>query len=191
MRLRIEDSFVRKFVIVLIAALLAACGNGGSTGASGGTVIAVSNGDFEKAADGDDVVDWTFVQHAGVPSYKVGLDHQDPGQGKTSFRMERTHAQIYGSIMQRLDFKSYAGKKVRLTALTKTENVGPDGWKLYINTNAPNGLAYSKGQTGTSGWQTQTLDFAVPQPVGEVTIGATLLDAGTAWLDDVHLQVVD
>ena len=194
---RIESIVVQKILIALMSTSLAACGNSGGGSASSPAAapapaaIAVANADFEKPLDGEDVAGWTLLQHAGVPSYKIGLDHDGAGQGQTSFRIERTHPQYYGSITQHIALKPYAGKTVRLSALTKTEGVGPAGWKLFIDAKVPHGLAYSSGQSGTSGWQTQSLDFKVPDQVGEVTIGASLLDAGTAWLDDVHIHVVD
>jgi len=45
--------------------------------------------------------------------------------------------------------------------------------------------------TGTQDFRKITLRTQVPTGALEVEIAAVLSDRGTAWLDDVHLRVVD
>ena len=141
---------------------------------------------------GEDIPGWTLTHHAGVGGYKASLDQNDPAQGKTSLRFERVAPQVYGDMMMRLDLSKYAGKTIELSAMLKCADVGPKGWKLFINANQPGTLAYSPGIKETTAWQKQSVRLKLPaQGAGDVTVGVTLEDAGTGWADDVHLQIVD
>ncbi|MEP6483541.1 MAG: hypothetical protein ABJB01_03760 [Rudaea sp.] len=141
---------------------------------------------------GLDIPGWTLTHHAGVVGYKASLDTNDPAQGKSSLRFERIAPQVYGDMMVRPDLSKYAGKTIELSAMMKCADVGPKGWKLFLNANQPGTLAYSTGMQGTTGWQRQSVRLKLPaQGASDVTVGVTLQDAGTGWMDDVHLQVVD
>jgi len=186
----------KKFLIgLLIATLCAACSKNGADGASpaapAGESIAIANGDFEQPASGDDIPGWTLTHHAGVVGYKATLDRDGAAHGQTSLRFTRTEPQVYGEMMQRLDLARYGGKTVELSAMMKSADVGPKGWKLFINGNLPGTLAYSSGVKETTGWQRQSVQLKLPPRISDVTIGATLLDSGTGWLDDVQLHVVN
>lgn len=164
---------------------------GSSVGLQSGETIAIANGDFEQPASGEDIPGWTLTHHAGVVGYKATLDHDGAAQGQSSLRFTRTEPQVYGEIMQQVDLARYAGKTVELSAMLKSADVGPKGWKLFINGNAKHTLAYSPGMKGSEGWQRQSVQLKLPAQIGEVTVGATLLDSGTGWLDDVQLRVVN
>lgn len=182
-------------IAFLVAMQCAGCsqGNpgGSSVGLQSGETIAIANGDFEQPASGEDIPGWTLTHHAGVVGYKATLDHDGAAQGQSSLRFTRTEPQVYGEIMQQVDLARYAGKTVELSAMLKSADVGPKGWKLFINGNAKHTLAYSPGMKGSEGWQRQSVQLKLPAQIGEVTVGATLLDSGTGWLDDVQLRVVN
>ena len=186
----------KKFLIgLLIATLCTACSKNGADGVSSavpaGESIPIANGDFEQPASGDDIPGWTLAHHAGVVGYTAALDHDGPAQGQTSLRFTRTEPQVYGEMMQRLNLAKYAGKTVELSAMLKCADVGPKGWKLFINGNLPKTLAYSPGVKETTAWQRQAVQLKLPTQIGDVMIGATLLDSGTGWLDDVQLRVLN
>ena len=170
----------KKFLIgLLIATLCAACGKNGGDGASSaapaGETIAIANGDFEQPASGDDIPGWMLAQHAGVVGYKAMLDHDGAAHGQTSLRFTRTAPQVYGEMMQRLNLARYGGKTVELSAMMKSVDVGPKGWKLFIAGNVPGTLAYSPGVKETTGWQRQSVQLKLPAQISDVAIGATLL----------------
>jgi hypothetical protein len=187
---------VKRICIAVLATMMGACGHSGSDGTpapvAAGIPIPIVNGDFEQPMSGEDIPGWTFAHHGGVAGYKASLDHDDPAQGKTSLRFARVEPQVYGQMMMRLDLSKYAGKTIELSAMLKCADVGPKGWKLFINGNQPHTLAYSPGVKDTTGWQKQSVQLKLPaQGADDITIGVTLQDAGTGWADDVHLQVVD
>ena len=180
---------------LLVTTLCTACSKNGADGPSSavpvGESIAIANGDFEQPASGDDIPGWTLTQHAGVNGYKATLDHDGAAHGQTSLRFTRTEPQVYGEMMQRLNLARFGGKTIELSAMLKSADVGPKGWKLFINGNLPGTLAYSPGVKETTGWQRQAVQLKLPPQIGDMMIGATLLDSGTGWLDDVQLRVLN
>lgn len=184
---------IRIGLTVFAAAAICACSQQGpgGTDASVGQTIPIANADFEQPASGDEVPGWTLAQHAGVAAYKAMLDHDGAAHGQTSLRFTRTAPQVYGEMMQRLSLARYGGKTIELSAMLKCADVGPKGWKLFINGNVPGTLAYSPGVKETTGWQRQSVQLKLPTQIDDVTIGATLLDSGTGWFDDVQLRVVN
>ncbi len=175
---------MKKLILIVTALALVACGKNADSGRN----IAVLNGDFEQVASGGGIPGWTLVQHAGPPSYDMAVEAEGAYAGKGSFRMTRTVEQFYGSIKQDVAVGKFAGQWLELSAMVKTRDVGPAGWKLMI-------LGIDKGEfspafTGTSDWQRATIRVQLPNGVSTISVGATLLDAGTGWLDDVQLNVV-
>jgi len=156
--------------------------------------IALRNPDFEAGLGADGAIEgWTQSQHAGPPSYKFAIDHDVSATGAASFRIERTREQVYGLIAQNVPIAAYAGHTIELTAQTKTDNVGPHGWQLTLTFTGgvPNPRRSAPSVTGTQDFRKITLRTPVPSGALEVEIAAVLSDRGTAWLDDVHLRVVD
>jgi hypothetical protein len=186
---------MRYFILITAIAFLAACGSGknsasaGDTAAASGQALVVVNGDFEQAAHDHNVPGWSITQHAGPASYTSGIDSDGAFKGYGSFRITRTHEQVYGSIVQDVAVAKFAGKTIELSAMMKSENVGPRGWKLFVN--APGKQVYSQGLTGTIAWKREAVKLELPANARTITIGASLLDGGTGWLDEVELRVLD
>ena len=176
-----------RVAIPLLAVFLAACGRGGN---EGGHAIPLANADFEQTAGDGSIPGWDISQHAGEKAYDVRIEAEGAFAGHASLRMTRTREQVYGSVTQRVPALPLAGKTVEFSAMLKTQDVGTRGWKLLINGDAPRALAYSEGLTGTAGWQRQAVRMTVSPNVRNLTVGVTLLDGGTGWMDDTQLRVV-
>ena len=151
----------------------------------------VVNGDFEQTASDGSIPGWDQVQHAGEKSYEMRIDADGAYAGHGSFHMIRTKPQVYGSLTQNLDLRAYAGKTLELSAMLKSHDVGPDGWKLMVNGNLAGTLQYSPGLTGSTDWQRQSVTLKLPPNARRVTIGVTLLDAGEGWADNIEAKVLD
>ena len=182
-----------RFALLICALLLAGCGNHGSptAAAESGQPVAIVNPGFEQAGSTGVVPGWIFLQHAGVRGYEAALDTGHPYSGQQSARIQRLQPQVFGSLVQRVDANALKGKTVELSAMLRSKDVGPKGFKLYLNGGRPNTVKYSAGVTGTTGWQRQAVQLKVPATVHELTLGVTLLDSGSGWVDDVRLQVID
>ena len=174
---------------VVLAVVLTACAVAAAKGpAARRTTLPVVNGGFEQAADAATVPGWIIAQHAGVQAYEMRIDPATAAEGKASFRVRRLGNQVYGSVTQVVAAPVSAGKTLELSARIKTADVGPGGWMLFID---GAGQRESKNAVGTGDWHLVKVRLKLPAAVRDVTIGALLLDRGTAWLDDVRLQVVD
>ena len=174
------------------ALLLVACANpDGGAGSSTRAIasIAVANAGFEEPGAPNRIPGWTLNQHAGVPAYEMTLDATAPFAGRASFRMRRTQPQVYGLIFQEVPIDPYAGRTLELSVMARTADVGPLGWVLYID--VPGGRETAVPLTGTTDWRAVRVRVKVPAEAHKVSIGAMLLDAGTGWLDDVKLNVVE
>lgn len=152
---------------------------------------ALVNGDFEQAGVGGEIPGWSSSQHAGPTAFTMRVDAQGAYAGSGSLHVTRTQPSVYGSIAQTLDAKAFAGKTVELTAMLKTQNVGPKGWQLYINAGLPGTMRVADALSGDTPWQRVTVQVKVPPGARYLTVGATLRDAGDAWLDDVVLKTLD
>ncbi|MEW7996852.1 MAG: hypothetical protein G8D81_17175 [gamma proteobacterium symbiont of Clathrolucina costata] len=138
---------------------------------------------------------WGFSQHAGEQAYAVSVDTTDSTDGKNSYRIERKLVQAWGMINQWLPLDNATGKSIKLTAMIKSENLGPDGFDLNLVFRKANrkviGKIGTEAITGTNSWQRVVVTGVVPAHTAHLQITAVLNDAGTAWLDDVRVSITD
>ncbi|MET0005301.1 MAG: hypothetical protein ABW087_16955 [Candidatus Thiodiazotropha sp.] len=138
---------------------------------------------------------WGFSQHAGEQAYAVSIDTTDSTDGKNSYRIERKLVQAWGMIYQWLPLDNATGKSIKLTAMIKSENLGPDGFDLNLVFRKANrkviGNIGTEAITGTNNWQRIVVAGVIPADTAHLQITAVLNDAGTAWLDDVQVSITD
>ncbi|HSE12255.1 MAG TPA: hypothetical protein VLB69_06450 [Rudaea sp.] len=151
--------------------------------------IPVANAGFEEPGTPDRIPGWILSQHAGPQAYEMTQDATAPFAGHASFRMRRTRNQVYGLLYQEIAIDAFAGKTVELSAMARTADVGPHGWLIYID--MPGRRETSDALTGTTDWRAVHVRAKLPPDAHRISIGVLLLDAGTGWLDDVHLKVVE
>ncbi|MCG7918676.1 MAG: hypothetical protein N0E37_13090 [Candidatus Thiodiazotropha taylori] len=138
---------------------------------------------------------WGFSQHAGEPAYEVSIDTNDSTDGKHSYRIERKLVQAWGMINQWLPLESAVGKSIKLSAMIKSEALGPKGFDLSLVFRKANKKFISEIAseivTGSHEWQRLEVVAVVPAKTAHLQVTAVLNDAGTAWLDDVQLTLID
>jgi uncharacterized protein YcfL len=191
------------FIIVILSLLLTACGSDSEvaqqsqsqqqTALPKTTPLPLKNPSFEESDQ--HVKSWGFSQHAGEPSYLVSIDTNESTEGKNSYRIERKLVQAWGMINQWLPLENAIGKSVTLSAMVKSENLGPKGFDLSLVFRKANRKYISAVDsaivTGSNGWQRIEVTSIVPAHTAHLQITAVLNDAGTAWLDDVELSITD
>ncbi|HMM56582.1 MAG TPA: hypothetical protein PKD77_03170 [Rudaea sp.] len=193
-----------KYSWLLAAVLLTGCGNNSlpaqkaainpavsSTPREDVPGSALANPDFEQTATDGSIPGWTQIQHAGLPAYAMDIVADGAYAGHGSFHMLRTRPEEYGTLQQQLDVKAFAGKTIELSAMLKSQAVGPQGWKLFINAEMKGAFKYSSGLTGDSDWKHDSVQLRVPPQATRLTVGVTLLDAGEGWMDNVELKTLD
>jgi hypothetical protein len=156
--------------------------------------VALVNPGFEAAPDAQHPIPgWTLSQHAGAQAYEMTLDSQEAFQGRGSFRIKRIAPQRYGSISQSVAVTTLAGRTVELDAALKTRDVGQAGWVLMMNVVAASGNAQVRAAplSGSHDFARVSIRTKLPADAKSIDVSALLLDDGTAWLDDVHLRVLD
>jgi len=183
---------MRIAILIAAAALLAACGDhsgagGAANGAAQGASIPIANGDFEQTSSAGAVPGWMTLQHNGPSSYEMVVEPDAAYAGQGGFRMTRTHPQVYGTLAQDVPVPANVSE-VELSAMLKSKDVGPGGWKLMLIAGAL--PEYSAPMTGTTEWQRVAVRAKVKPGTTSMRIGATLLDAGTGWVDDVRLTAI-
>lgn len=190
---------MRILALMSVTVLLAACGGKPPTSAgataplaavadAGGTTIPIVNGDFEQSADDGSIPGWMMLQHAGVPAYEMKIEPAAAYRGKGGFRMTRTREQIYGTLAQDIELAQPLSGEVELSGMLKSKDVGPEGWKLMLFTaDTPE---YTQSLVGSNDWQRVSVRVKLKPNTRSLRVGATLIDAGTGWADDIQLKAI-
>ncbi len=157
--------------------------------------LPVANADFEAKLENKlTIPGWYRTQHAGVFAYKSEVTNKKCKQGKQCFMMNQFAPQSFGTARQELPVSGLEGKRVRLSALLRTEKVGPEGSAIYIVEHSDGNIreAYtSEKRVGTSKWRELSVECTIGFNINSLIIGVTLNDLGTIWVDDVKLLVLD
>jgi hypothetical protein len=146
---------------------------------------------------------WWFVQHAGETSFEFAIDDRVAKDGKRSLRIKRTGKQPFGLVLQKIRADRFRGKRVRLTAFLRLENVEAyghgalreiSGATLMLRSDGSGGGAFDdmrdRPLRGTKPWTEVSVEISVPETATVVEFGATLSGSGTLWVDAVKLEAV-
>lgn len=138
-----------------------------------------------------------------VSDYETGTDPQVKRTSPASafVRSRSADARGFGTIMQSLPAEAYHGKRVRLTAYVKTENVRQwVGLWMRVDGPAPPGttvpppLGFDNMQnrpiTGTQDWTKHEIVLDVPANAVWVSFGVMLSGEGAAWIDGPAFEFV-
>lgn len=104
----------------------------------------------------------------------------------------------FGTLMQGFKAGAYCGKRLRLTASIKAQDV--KGWAgLWMRIDGPSPdvdqLGFDNMQDrpikGTSDWARYSVVLDVPENADVIAFGVLLAGKGAVWIDDVEFEVVD
>ena len=162
--------------------------------------VTLTNPGFEstKPGQGGFPEGWVGIQHRGEDSYDFVLDSGQKRSGTQSLRIKKIGPEPFGTITQIMQGAPYAGKTVRLSGWLRTEGV-PEGRKgagltiAALKSGSFLAHDYMKHARvrGTKDWARYSIVFAVPPGTNRLEIGATLEGAGTLWVDDFELEIVE
>ena len=182
---------MRKLLLAVLLAPLAAIA----------APVALVNPGFEskKPGEGGNPEGWVAIQHAGEESYDFALDSGQKRSGTQSMRIKKIGPEPYGTITQVLDGRPYAGKKVKLSGWIRSDAIaegrGAGAGLVLMALRGSSFLAHEfmKQQRvrGTTDWTLYTIELKVPPATTRLELGAMLEGAGTVWVDDFQLEVVD
>jgi hypothetical protein len=147
---------------------------------------------------------WWFIQHAGAPSFEFAIDDRISKDGQRSLRIKRTGTEPFGLILQTVRGGQFRGKRVRLTAFLRLDNVEPFGRGALRDMSGATLLLRSQGNgafalddmrdrplRGTKAWSKAGVEIDVPPTADIVEFGATLSGTGTLWATAFKLEVVE
>ena len=141
-----------------------------------------------------------WIKCGSVPeSYAMGLDITTAKVGKNSATIKSIEASIegFGSLAQKLDAKTFLGKRVKMWAYVKSKNVANWAglWFRVDGKDSSNSLVfdnmYNRGIKGTTGWAKYEIVLDVPTNASRFVFGALLHGTGQIWFDDITFEVVN
>lgn len=142
---------------------------------------------------------WWFMQHAGETSFEFAIDDQVAKEGKRSLRIKRIGKQPWGMVSQTVRADRFRGKRVRLTAFLRLENVEPYGsgalreWSgavLVLRSQGALDDMRDRPLRGTKPWTRVSAEIDVPPMASVIEFGAMLSGTGTLWVDTFKLEAV-
>ena len=129
--------------------------------------------------------------------YNVGIDSMVVHGGSRSayiqFRGFEPHG--WATVMQTFRADEYRGKRVRLSAFVKTENLEA-GALLWMRVEGPDDsvLAFDnmgdRPIRGATDWRSYDVVLEIPKRAQAVAIGLVLEGWGRVWVDDVTVSLV-
>ena len=130
-------------------------------------------------------------------SYETGTDKKVKHSGKASGYLKSKEPSIdgFGTLMQMVSSSRYAGKRLRLSATVKTDNVADwAGLWMRIDGEGKSSLAFdnmeSRAIRGSTDWKSYDVVLDVPKEATLVAFGVPVSGTGTLWIDDVKLETV-
>jgi erythromycin esterase len=151
------------------------------------------NLDFENSFAGAPML-WEFV-NGNTNEYQEGLDTAVFYSGSQSLRISSGTAPSSDKAYAYQDLPSslIRGRTLHLSGAIRTSQVSNGFATLFMQVNEPATTTIVNLQpnapSGTTGWQVYALSATVPADTTDVLFGVTLHGSGTAWFDQLSLDV--
>jgi hypothetical protein len=143
-------------------------------------------------------VEGWILSGARASSYEIGEDALESNHGKAPrfIRYTGGDASSFGTLMQQISAKSYAGKRVRFQALVKTRDVSNWAglWMSALRSREERPEAFYNSQdkpiAGTTDWQLRSVTLDIPEDATTLNFGVINSGRGQVWIDELSLEVV-
>jgi erythromycin esterase len=133
----------------------------------------------------------------GPASYESGLDSDTKHGGNSSaYLKSKTDEPIaFGNLMQVFAADNFRGKRVRMSAVVKAENVERSaGLWMRVDGQEFGTIAFdnmmARPITGTSDWKQYEVVLDLPEESADISFGVLLSGKGKVWVDDFKFDVV-
>jgi hypothetical protein len=137
-----------------------------------------------------------FMAGSKPQSYSTGVDKEHLRNGLPSAylvaKMQDTGG--FGTLMQSIKAADYAGKRVRLRASVRSQDV--TSWAgLWMRVDKGSTTVnfdnmQQRAIRGTQEWQTYDVVLDVPSDATGIAFGTLLNGAGEVWMNDIKFEVV-
>lgn len=130
-------------------------------------------------------------------SYRTGVDKTMVHDGQASVYLESAVPNTggFGTVMQAIDAANYAGKRVRLRADVRSQDVGKwAGMWMRVDKGQEMGISFDNMQDraikGTQSWSGHDVVLDVPEDATSLSFGILLTGEGEVWASHFVLEVV-
>ena len=147
-----------------------------------------------------------FLAGTNPAGYATGVDSQIAINGHPSVYLKSKFAtrlreksvtrspEGFGTLMQSFSAKNYTGKRLRLSAFVKSENV-KDWAGLWMRVDKGSQTVafdnmHDRWIKGTTGWKSYDIVLDIASDATDIYFGILLVGPGSAWLNSVNLEVV-
>ncbi|MET0214615.1 MAG: AraC family transcriptional regulator, partial [Vicinamibacterales bacterium] len=128
--------------------------------------------------------------------YDMGVDQTTAFTGSSSgyIKSNKPAPQGFGTYMQTVDATEYRGKRLRLSAYVRSENVEnwAGVWMRVDRDKKPVAFdnMYPRAIRDTQGWTKHAIVLDVDSKATVIAFGILLSGKGAVWIDDVAFDVV-
>jgi erythromycin esterase len=138
-----------------------------------------------------------FTPPISAGSYELSLDTNEKHGGKSSARLTSIGEQprAFGNLMQVFAADNFRGKRVRMSAFVRSENVEKSaGLWMRVDGQEYGTIAFdnmmTRPITGTNDWKQYDVVLDLPEESADISFGVLLSGKGKIWIDDFKFEVV-
>jgi hypothetical protein len=144
-----------------------------------------------------------FKAGSDPKSYDMGIDKgagQD-GKNAATIKSNTKKAKGFGTLMQNCLPDNYIGKRVRMTAMVKTQDVSDWAgiWLRVDEKESNSNISFDnmkdgkkdRSIKGTTDWTKYEIVLDVPVNATNLAYGALLVGTGQVWFDNIKFELVD
>jgi len=143
-----------------------------------------------------DARNW-FLAGSRPQDYTISLDPQSLRDGSPTHLLASTAMECkgFGTLMQGIQGKAYFGKRVRLSAWVRAEQV--ENWAgLWMRVDGPNGVTgfdnmENRPIKGTQDWNRHSVVLDVAADSKGLSMGILTNGKGKVWMTEPTLEIVD
>jgi len=153
-------------------------------------LLAQASGQTDHAPSG-----W-FMAGSKPTSYRTGVDKAAIYDGQPSAYLQSAEPKTdgFGTLMQTINAASYAGKRVRLRASVKSQDVG-DWAGMWMRVDKDQKvIAFDNMQNraikGTHPWSAKDVVLDVPEDATSISFGILLTGEGEVWMNHLTFEIV-
>ncbi len=132
---------------------------------------------------------WNCTTHNDPDSFRFFVD---VSEGRRSFCVEAVKREPWALVTQGSFERSLHGARLRFSVdlrLTGVVGAGAGPWAQVRRTDAPL-QTHQKLVKGSTSWESQSVEFEVPENAQTVEVGVFLRGTGRACFDDARLEVL-
>ena len=174
-------------VVVLVAVL-------------GGVLFAqakIANSSFEQGELGSAPAGWFIPPVVEKAGFGLKLVDQGCRSGRCAMLTGTLNPppNMFGNMIQSVSSNGYTLRRIRLRAAIRVEGSLTRSQMWLRLDRADNSMAFLENMSSrpvtSSEWKTYDIETQVPEDVSRIVLGVMLFGPGSAWVDDVSLDVLD